>query len=90
MEKVYDLEEVLHDVLLSLEIRFLQLRSQEFKKLNNDYLAWMYWRGEQHLFKSKDETFDGTISGVDATGKLEVETKSGTKLFDIKEIEFLK
>jgi BirA family biotin operon repressor/biotin-[acetyl-CoA-carboxylase] ligase len=88
--KDYNLEEVLPKLLESLEKRFLQLRSQDFKKLNDDYLASLYWRGEQHLFKSKDNTFEGTILGIDETGKLEVETKVGTIQFDIKEIEFLK
>jgi BirA family biotin operon repressor/biotin-[acetyl-CoA-carboxylase] ligase len=86
----YNLEEVLPNLLESLEKRFLQLRSQDFKKLDDDYLASLYWRGEQHVFKSKDNTFEGTILGIDATGKLEVDTKAGTIQFDIKEIEFLK
>src|SRR5688572_21618318 len=76
--KDYNLEEVLPKLLESLEIRFLQLRSQDFKKLNDDYLTSLYWRGEQHIFKSKDNTFEGTILGIDETGKLEVETKVGT------------
>lgn len=88
--KDYNLEEVLPKLLEALEKRFLQLRSQDFKKLNDDYLASLYWRGEQHVFKSKDNTFEGTILGIDETGKLEVETKVGTIHFDIKEIEFLK
>lgn len=87
--KEFNLEEVLHNLLESLEIRFLQLRSQDFKKLNDDYLSSLYWRGEQHVFKSKDNTFEGTILGINETGKLEVETKVGVIQFDIKEIEFL-
>lgn len=86
----FKLEEVLLNLLTNLETRFLQLRSQNFKKLNDDYLTCLYWIGEKHLFKSKDETFEGTISGIDFTGKLKVETKLGTNLFDIKEVEFLK
>jgi BirA family biotin operon repressor/biotin-[acetyl-CoA-carboxylase] ligase len=92
MEKgdAFILEEELPKLLLFLEKRFLQLRSQDFKQLTADYLACLYWIGEKHFFKNKSETFEGTISGIDSVGKLKVESEAGTKFFDIKEIEFLK
>jgi len=34
-------------------------------------------------------TFLGRITGISSSGKLEIDTKTGTKQFDLKEVEFL-
>jgi BirA family transcriptional regulator, biotin operon repressor / biotin---[acetyl-CoA-carboxylase] ligase len=86
----FNLEEALADLLSSLEIRFIQLRSNQLQKLLSDYLDVLYRKGEQHPFKNGDETFLGTISGIDPTGKLKIETESGLRSFGVKEVEFIK
>ena len=86
----FDLNDALADLLVFLETRFIQLRSQDFKKLTVDYLSSLYRMGEAHSFKSGDEMFVGTISGIDPSGKLKIETGSGTRHFNVKEVEFVK
>lgn len=89
-KKEFKLDEMLADLLVSLETRFIQLRSQHFKRLTSDYLSVLYRKGEQHSFKSNDEVFSGMISGIDPTGKLIIETPKGARYFSVKEVEFVK
>jgi len=86
----FKLEEVLPNLLVFLETRFLQLRSKNFKKLNDDYLASLYWIGEKHLFEKEDEIFEGEITGIDPFGKLRINVNGTTEYFEVKEIQFLK
>jgi BirA family biotin operon repressor/biotin-[acetyl-CoA-carboxylase] ligase len=86
----FKLDETLADLLLFLESRFIQLRSQHFKKLSDDYLNVLYRKGEEHFFKNGGEVFPGTISGIDPMGKLAVMTANGVRYFNVKEVEFVK
>lgn len=81
------LNDVLAELLQCIEARYLQLRSSI--DLKEEYLHALYGAGELRKFQSGDEEFDGTITGVDASGRLEVEVKGSKRLFDLKEIKFL-
>lgn len=86
----YKLDETLADLLLHLENRFMQLRTNQTQKLLASYLNVLYRKGEEHAFKTGDEVFSGTISGIDVTGKLEIQTENGFRYFGVKEVEFIK
>lgn len=88
--KEEDLETVLHGLLECLEARYLQLRRQDHDSLKEAYLARLYARHEQRRFSSPRETFEGSIRGVDESGRLAVETADGLKYFGIKEVSLLR
>ena len=88
-DEVFDLGEVLNAVLRNIEKRYLQLKSGELEQLRQAYLKNLYWYQEVRTFQS-DEEFTGTIIGIDEYGKLLVEIEAETKVFDLKEIRFVR
>lgn len=85
-----DLDVLLEDLLLSIEQHYLKLRNGKVHLLRNEYLNHLRWKDEWHRYSSNGEAFNGRIIGVDQLGRLIVETTSGQKAFDIKDISFLK
>lgn len=84
------LEELLPELLGCLEKRYLQLRAENFGQLEQDYHHSLYRMGEKHVFKSNNGIFEGTISGVDPSGRLKVYADGTTEYFEVKQIQFLK
>ncbi|MFZ6011863.1 MAG: biotin--[acetyl-CoA-carboxylase] ligase [Bacteroidota bacterium] len=85
-----DLAGTLEILLANLESRYLQLRQQKLTLLKDDYLRALYWRNELHTFSSHDKTFEGVIRNVDDIGRLQVETDEGLRVFDLKEISYIR
>lgn len=86
--KDFILEEVLHGVLKHLEVRYLQLRGGELKKIREDYLGKLFRFGIEHRFVSGEKEFVGRINGVDREGRLLVIADGKELAFGIKEIAF--
>ncbi len=82
--------DLLEHIFNRLETRFIQLKKQGAKNQMKEYLSALYWKEEIHVFKSKDQLFNGRIIGISKTGKLHIELEEGDKLFDFKEVEFIK
>jgi BirA family biotin operon repressor/biotin-[acetyl-CoA-carboxylase] ligase len=86
--KVYDLNAELEHILHKLEVRYLQLKSRKENTLLSDYLNVMYWRHELHTFVANDQSFEGTIVGLDDLGRLKINTEQGERIFGMKEIQY--
>jgi BirA family transcriptional regulator, biotin operon repressor / biotin---[acetyl-CoA-carboxylase] ligase len=86
--KTYSLETVLEALSLCLEWRYIQLKKGNVSVLKSDYLNNLLGFGEERLYKSVN-IFNGRIIGVTDTGLLQMETQSGLKNFNFKEVEFL-
>lgn len=84
----FSLTEVLAQICLSIEARYLQLKKGNIKSLKNAYLNNLLGLNEKRLFKS-DKTFEGTIIDISPQGKLIIATDSGNNEFDLKEVTFL-
>jgi BirA family biotin operon repressor/biotin-[acetyl-CoA-carboxylase] ligase len=70
--------------------RYAQLNNEDFEDLLSEYLNLMYRRDQWCTYYSKGIQFQGTILGIDQYGFLRMETSSGEKTFDVKEVEYLK
>jgi BirA family biotin operon repressor/biotin-[acetyl-CoA-carboxylase] ligase len=86
-------EHPLHDLVPQLcellEARYLQLRAGKIVPLQQDYLRQLYRFGQSAYYvRSDGETFQGTIVGIDETGRLKVQVGSEIECFDLKEIRF--
>jgi BirA family biotin operon repressor/biotin-[acetyl-CoA-carboxylase] ligase len=83
------LEDQLHKLLEQIERRYLQLRNKKFNELKDEYLSHLYWRNEKHLFTVSGKNLEGTIQGVDESGRLIVFCDERDQAFGIKEISFV-
>lgn len=85
----YDLQGVLTALLEGIERRYLQLRAGQRDGLKAAYLHRLFRYEEEHVFRADGQTFRGTITGVDATGRLILQIGDDRRDFGFKEIEFV-
>ncbi|HEY8937230.1 MAG TPA: biotin--[acetyl-CoA-carboxylase] ligase, partial [Cyclobacteriaceae bacterium] len=88
LNETLDLHIELEFLLQKLEARYLQLRSQQYTVLMEDYLSNLHWLNEKHTFTSQDIEFEGTIDGVDEIGRLKILTDKGERYFGLKEVAY--
>lgn len=80
----------LHTVVRELKSRYGSLRSGHTGQISRDYLAHLLGYQEQRRFLAGNKEISGTITGVNAFGRLQLDTTDGEKRsFDMKEIRFL-
>lgn len=84
----FDLDGVMEALVLSIEVRYLQLKQKQTARLKTEYLNRMYWFGEKRHFKS-DFEFEGVIQGIEENGRLQVMVNGHVQTFDMKEIVFV-
>lgn len=84
----YDLSGLLARLLSCIERRYLQLREGRLEELRNQYLNALFLKDQRRRFSTANVEFDGTIRGIDEIGRLLIETDSGHRSFDIKEISY--
>ncbi len=82
------LDELLNQLLFFIEKRYLLLKANKVEPINKDYIKNLYWFNELRNFKTKNNSFQGTIIGVNTVGKLQLQVSNNIKEFDLKEIEF--
>ena len=86
---VYNLEESLSELCLKLDARYRQLKSGEFREIDEDYSALLYLQGIWAPFSDENGDFEGRVLGVDAIGRLRIENKSGKiNKYQFKEVTF--
>ena len=89
-EHDFDLVWELNLLLEKFEGYYLLLRSGKKEWLKQEYLNHLYWIGEPHEFRAKDEQFIGVITGVDKNGRLTIMRDGKEISADLKEITFVK
>lgn len=72
-----------------LERRYLQLRSGKIAELKDDYLNCLYGKGEPRRFMDATGEMQGVIEGIDQLGKLLIDSPTGMKSYDLKEIRLI-
>jgi len=90
LDREFELQSELEILLSMVEARYLQLRQNKLTVLLEDYLRAMYWLDELHTFSSNGHDFEGTICGVDQSGRLRVKISSEEKVFGMKEISYVR
>ncbi len=84
-----DLNQLFADLCKALEVRYLQLRNGKFEQIHREYLQHLFKFGKLSTFKTTQEVFDATITGINPSGLLELRTPEGTQLYGFKEIAFV-
>jgi len=85
----HEVNELIEKALMSLESRYLQLKSNHLVSLTNDYYSRMYRFQKPHKYTDADGEFVGAIQGIDESGNLLVKKMQHTQSYRYKEIEFL-
>ena len=85
----YDLPGLLTSLCERLEQRYLQLRSGQRSALRSDYLRLLYRYQSPHPFEGDGRIFEGTIVGVDPSGRLSIAEAGRVRHFGFKEVAFL-
>lgn len=87
-DKEYNLPLLLETLILSLEIRYRQLKTGKHDLIREDYFKRLLGYRQLRRFYSEFE-FEATIVGVTDAGKLMVKKGNENIQFDLKEIKFL-
>ena len=86
----YDLESELNRLLVCIETRYFQLKDGHSSVLEKDYLNTMYWMNETHLFLDENGEFEGKIVGITELGQLRIEANKEERVYNFKEVSFIK
>jgi BirA family biotin operon repressor/biotin-[acetyl-CoA-carboxylase] ligase len=91
VDKEFDLEELLGELLKSIQKEINHCSPRNFKKIKKNYLEVLYRRNVPSMFKTSDNVpFLAKIVGVSETGQLQLTLENEEiKVFEIKEIQFL-
>ncbi len=84
----FDLSDCLGQLLAAMESRYLQLRNGKYDQLLEAYLERMYLLGTRAMFSDNTGLFEGTITGIDPTGRLIVSGRGKESSYDLKEIRY--
>lgn len=85
----YDKESLLQDICSHLETLYLQLRAGNLEALRQLYLNNLLGINERRLFADDAGQFNGCIRGITALGQLLIQTDSGERTYNMKEVQFL-
>lgn len=88
-EKVYNLENLLQEVLDYIDKRYLVFKTKKQPPTEEDYLSKLYRFQEEYKYSINEVIYKATIIGVTSSGKLTLKIGEETKSFDLKELSFL-
>jgi len=88
--KNYSVDECRIKLCRQLEKRYLQIKSQNFNLINNDYLKSLHRFYEMENYETESGKFSAQIIDVEDEGRLVIKKENGSILrFSFKEIKFL-
>ncbi|MFT5256786.1 MAG: BirA family biotin operon repressor/biotin-[acetyl-CoA-carboxylase] ligase [Arenicella sp.] len=89
--RTFNLEQLLEDMVVSLQSKIALLNTKDFSSLESSYLRVLYKKNTPTMFKDrKGALFMGIIRGISMDGKLQVELEDEMlREFGIKEISLL-
>ena len=82
-------DEVIENILIALESRYLKLKNGQFQALKTEYLSRLFRFQNTHYFSDGYQQFEGRIIGVSNSGLLQIEAFDQVKTYDFKEISFI-
>jgi BirA family biotin operon repressor/biotin-[acetyl-CoA-carboxylase] ligase len=86
----FNLDEILKQLIDGLNLRYKELESGNFKKIDQDYLQALYRINEFYKYESEKGVFLGKIIDINSDGRLCILTINNELLkFAFKEVSFL-
>jgi len=85
----YNLKKLTETLLECLEKRYVELQKNPRNLLQQEYWQQLLGFGEYRFYEVDNEVIEGKIVGTDDYGRLQLETQTGLRVFDLKQIRFL-
>ncbi len=89
--KVFDLEEILQEIIRQIKIYFILLENGQMDHLKSEYESYLFRKGKPSSFRDIDgKLFAGIILGISNSGNLKIQVEDAiVKEFNLKEISLL-
>lgn len=87
--KTFDLYELIEELAICIEQRYLQLRKKQYHQLKMAYLNQLYQINQTAAYKFRGKEQSGEIIGINDDGKLLIQFKNEKIAFGFKEVEFI-
>lgn len=89
--KEHNLDELLIEIISNLKNNITLLNDKKYEVLEQNYLKVLYKRNTPAMFQdANNQPFLGKITGISATGELQIQLEDETtRTFGIKEVTFL-
>ncbi|QDH79638.1 biotin--[acetyl-CoA-carboxylase] ligase [Echinicola soli] len=82
--------DLLNDVLVEIEKRYIQVKKGEVDRLREDYWQDLYRREEWAAYEDDGGIYEGMITGITTEGKLIIKKRGGNEnQYAFKEVKFL-
>jgi BirA family transcriptional regulator, biotin operon repressor / biotin---[acetyl-CoA-carboxylase] ligase len=86
----FNVEDTLSEILELIDYRYLLLKNKDFSTIDKNFNDCLFRFHKLSTFMEDGKTFEGTITGVEATGELIIKDTSGKiRKFMHKEVEFV-
>ncbi|MCB9223006.1 MAG: biotin--[acetyl-CoA-carboxylase] ligase [Crocinitomicaceae bacterium] len=89
LSREIELMDVFDQFYSYLDFYYNLLLESNFELLKKHYYNHLYLINEEHDFEDSNGQFTGKIIGIDENGFLQIQTESGKRSFDIKEVKYL-
>lgn len=87
--KNWERETVLRELCKQMDYYYLALKNGKREEIDMEFISALFGWGEDRSFVWDGETHLGRIIGLDSFGRIEIQTKSGSRFFAMKEIRFI-
>lgn len=85
----FEVNEIVENVLVALETRYLKLKNGQIELLRTEYLARLFRFNQSSQYSNGVHSFEGMIVGISKTGLLQIQCFDEINEYDFKEINFI-
>ncbi|UXX79989.1 biotin--[acetyl-CoA-carboxylase] ligase [Reichenbachiella carrageenanivorans] len=87
--ETYNVNELIEQLLIELEKKYLALKGNELKNLEFQYLRRLYRFETDSLYETAGRPFHGKITGINPLGLLQIQENEMRHEFAFKEVKYL-
>ena len=85
-----NLIELLAEICSHIESQYLKLKAGNYNSLMKEYLENLYRFNKLGFYRQNGEVFEATMTGITEAGQLVLLTSEKERIYNFKEVEFLK
>lgn len=85
----FDLEDIFMQLYGYLDFYCDHLMNSNFPLLLKRYYEVLFQKGVKATYQDQNGTFEGTITGIDHNGRLQIKVVKETRVYDLQEVKYL-